>query len=90
MPRSRIMKLNDFEQAPMTFDNIGANTGHKSDSLKKTIQLRHVLDDCVSTGIGTGLLVGNGTALVHAVQLDYLLVTLIMGSILYCIIQACG
>ncbi|CAI6407600.1 AIS_HP2_G0005100.mRNA.1.CDS.1 [Saccharomyces cerevisiae] len=71
-------------------DNIGANTGHKSDSLKKTIQPRHVLMIALGTGIGTGLLVGSGTALVHAGPAGLLIGYAIMGSILYCIIQACG
>lgn len=52
-----------------TTDKIAPHTGHKSDSLKKTIQPRHVLMIALGTGIGTGLLVGNGTALVHAAPL---------------------
>ncbi|CAB4255234.1 similar to Saccharomyces cerevisiae YDR508C GNP1 High-affinity glutamine permease, also transports Leu, Ser, Thr, Cys, Met and Asn [Maudiozyma barnettii] len=58
--------------------------------LKSTIKPRHVLMMSLGTGIGTGLLVGNATALGNAGPAGLVIGYAIMGSCLYCIIQACG
>ncbi|CCD25757.1 amino acid permease NDAI_0F04390 [Naumovozyma dairenensis CBS 421] len=63
---------------------------NKSDELKKTIKPRHVLMISLGTGIGTGLLVGLGSSLVAAGPAGLLLGFGIMGTCLYCIIQAVG
>ncbi|CCF58060.1 hypothetical protein KAFR_0D04120 [Kazachstania africana CBS 2517] len=62
----------------------------KDDHLQKTIKPRHVLLMSLGTGIGTGLLVGNGSALHKAGPGGLVIGYAIMGSCLYCIIQACG
>ncbi|KAG0669596.1 General amino acid permease [Maudiozyma exigua] len=58
--------------------------------LKSTIKPRHVLMMSLGTGIGTGLLVGNATALRNAGPAGLVIGYAIMGSCLYCIIQVCG
>lgn len=69
-----------------SFDNI-----KKADNnLKKTIKSRHVVMISLGTGIGTGLLVGNGKALHNAGPAGLVIGYAIMGSCLYCIIQAAG
>lgn len=59
-------------------------------NLKKTIKKRHVLLISLGTGIGTGLLVGNAKALHNAGPAGLVTGFGIMGTCLYCIIQACG
>lgn len=66
------------------------NDNSKSDELKKTIKPRHVLMISLGTGIGTGLLVGLGSSLVQAGPAGLIIGFGIMGSCLYCIIQAVG
>ncbi|CCF58061.1 hypothetical protein KAFR_0D04130 [Kazachstania africana CBS 2517] len=58
--------------------------------LRKSIQPRHVLMSSLATGVGTGLLVGNGSALHKAGPAGLVIGYAIMGTCLYCIIQACG
>lgn len=59
-------------------------------NMKKTIKKRHVLLISLGTGIGTGLLVGNAQALHNAGPAGLVIGFAIMGTCLYCIIQACG
>ncbi|EDO19124.1 hypothetical protein Kpol_2000p92 [Vanderwaltozyma polyspora DSM 70294] len=69
------------------------NKGHqneKSEDLKKTIKPRHVIMISLGTGIGTGLLVGNGPVLSKAGPAALVIGYAIMGTCLYCIIQAAG
>ena len=58
--------------------------------LKKTIKPRHVIMISLGTGIGTGLLVGNGTSLANGGPAALVIGYAIMGSCIYCIIQAVG
>lgn len=60
------------------------------DKFKKTIQPRHVIMISLGTGIGTGLLVGNGTTLSNGGPASLVIGYAIMGSCIYCIIQAVG
>lgn len=62
----------------------------ENSKMKTTIKPRHVLMMSLGTGIGTGLLVGNATALRNAGPAGLIIGYAIMGSCLYCIIQACG
>lgn len=62
----------------------------KKDTLKKTIKPRHVVMISLGTGVGTGLLVGNGRALVNAGPAGLLLGFAIMGTCIYTIIQSAG
>ncbi|SCU95640.1 LAFA_0G01398g1_1 [Lachancea sp. 'fantastica'] len=59
-------------------------------NLKKTIKSRHVVMISLGTGIGTGMLVGNGKALHSGGPAGLAIGYAIMGSCLYCIIQAAG
>ncbi|SCU99001.1 LAME_0G01398g1_1 [Lachancea meyersii CBS 8951] len=69
----------------------GVEVGQKSDGqLKQTIKSRHVLMISLGTGIGTGMLVGNGKALHNGGPAGLAIGYAIMGSCLYCIIQAAG
>ncbi|CCK70699.1 amino acid permease KNAG_0F00270 [Huiozyma naganishii CBS 8797] len=68
---------------------LGEVPGENSD-LKQTIKKRHVLLISLGTGIGTGLLVGNAKVLRDAGPGGLVIGYSIMGSCLYCIIQACG
>lgn len=66
-------------------------SGDNSNSdMKQNIAKRHVLMMALGTGIGTGLLVGNGKSLNQAGPAGLVIGYAIMGSCLYCIIQACG
>ena len=58
--------------------------------LKKTIKPRHVVMISLGTGIGTGMLVGNGTSLANSGPAGLVIGYAIMGSCIYCIIQATG
>lgn len=62
----------------------------EEDHLKKSIKPRHVVMISLGTGIGTGLLVGNAKALNQAGPAGLVLGFAIMGSCIYCIIQAAG
>ncbi|CCF58062.1 hypothetical protein KAFR_0D04140 [Kazachstania africana CBS 2517] len=68
----------------------GQKNGDDDAHLQKSIRPRHVLMMSLGTGIGTGLLVGNGSALSKAGPGALVIGYGIMGSCLYCIIQACG
>lgn len=59
-------------------------------NLKRNIKARHVIMMSLGTGIGTGLLVGNGDALVTGGPAGLIIGYAIMGSCLYSIIQAAG
>ncbi|GMM56649.1 amino acid transporter [Maudiozyma humilis] len=60
------------------------------DKFKKTIKPRHVIMISLGTGIGTGLLVGNGSTLANGGPASLVIGYAIMGSCIYCIIQAVG
>lgn len=62
----------------------------KGASLKRDIKPRHVVMMSLATGIGTGLLVGNGKALATGGPAGLTIGYAIMGSCLYSIIQAAG
>ncbi|CCE91540.1 amino acid transporter AGP1 TDEL_0C06510 [Torulaspora delbrueckii] len=62
----------------------------KEEHLKKSIKPRHVVMISLGTGIGTGLLVGNAKALNDAGPAGLAIGYAIMGSCIYCIIQAAG
>ena len=61
-----------------------------SDELKRTIKPRHVVMISLGTGIGTGLLVGNGAVLSATGPAALVIGYAIMGACVYCIIQAAG
>ncbi|AET38374.1 amino acid permease Ecym_2664 [Eremothecium cymbalariae DBVPG len=61
-----------------------------SSKMKKTIKSRHLLMISLGTGIGTGLLVGNGTALAKAGPGGLIIGYGVASAMLYCIIQAAG
>lgn len=65
-------------------------SNQKNKELKQTIKPRHVILISLGTGIGTGLLVGNAKALHNAGPAGLLIGYSIMGTCLYCIIQAAG
>lgn len=58
--------------------------------LKKTIKPRHVIMIALGTGMGTGLLVGNGATLSAGGPAALVIGYGIMASLIYCIIQSCG
>ncbi|AMD22378.1 HGR039Cp [Eremothecium sinecaudum] len=58
--------------------------------MKKTIKSRHLLMISLGTGIGTGLLVGNGRALAKAGPAGLMIGYIVASAMLYCIIQAAG
>lgn len=66
------------------------NICRSDEGLKKTIKPRHVVMLSLGTGIGTGLLVGNAKSLNQAGPAGLLLGYAIMGTCIYCIIQAAG
>ncbi|CCK69173.1 amino acid transporter AGP1 KNAG_0C00590 [Huiozyma naganishii CBS 8797] len=83
----------DMELVGVTSETIEQHKkdeGDTGDKLKKTIQPRHVILISLGTGIGTGLLVGNGATLAQAGPAGLVIGYGIMGSLIYCIIQACG
>ncbi|KAK5779618.1 hypothetical protein RI543_003510 [Arxiozyma heterogenica] len=67
-----------------------ASNDETDKKLKKTIKPRHVIMISLGTGIGTGLLVGNGATLSHGGPGALVIGYAIMGLMVYCIIQACG
>ncbi|SCV02981.1 LANO_0G01420g1_1 [Lachancea nothofagi CBS 11611] len=69
----------------------GTDVAHQPENkLKQTIKARHVFMISLGTGIGTGMLVGNGKALHNGGPAGLAIGYAIMGSCLYCIIQAAG
>lgn len=58
--------------------------------MKKSIKSRHLLMISLGTGIGTGLLVGNGKALAKAGPAGLVIGYAVASIMLYCIIQAAG
>lgn len=74
------------------FDGAGSELSQQNDNdkLKQSIKPRHVVMISLGTGIGTGLLVGNASALRNAGPAGLLIGYAIMGTCLYCIIQAAG
>ncbi|CCD22222.1 amino acid permease NDAI_0A00640 [Naumovozyma dairenensis CBS 421] len=67
-----------------------AEVAGKSEELKHSIKPRHVIMISLGTGIGTGMLVGNGTSLANSGPAGLVIGYAIMGSCIYCIIQATG
>lgn len=61
-----------------------------NNKLKKSIKPRHVIMISLGTGIGTGLLVGNGATLSNGGPAALVIGYIVMGVMVYCIIQACG
>ncbi|AAS54529.1 AGR040Cp [Eremothecium gossypii ATCC 10895] len=58
--------------------------------MKKTIKTRHLLMITLGTGIGTGLLVGNGSALAKAGPAGLILGYVVSSAMLYLIVEAAG
>ncbi|CCF57697.1 hypothetical protein KAFR_0D00500 [Kazachstania africana CBS 2517] len=69
---------------------ISAVDNQINEKLKKTIQPRHVIMITLGTGVGTGLLVGNGTTLSHAGPAGLIIGYAIMSTCIYCVMQAVG
>ncbi|SCU96545.1 LADA_0H01486g1_1 [Lachancea dasiensis] len=64
------------------------NAGNSHKTLKQHIRPRHMLMISLATGIGTGLLVGNGQSLHTGGPASLVIGYLIVSSLLYCIIQS--
>ncbi|SCU95645.1 LAFA_0G01420g1_1 [Lachancea sp. 'fantastica'] len=64
------------------------NESHKHKSLKQNIRPRHVLMMSLATGIGTGLLVGNGKSLNSGGPAALVIGYVIVSTMLYCAIQS--
>ncbi|QLG70129.1 hypothetical protein HG535_0A00680 [Zygotorulaspora mrakii] len=82
--------LSDYKRSGTTTLKHGPTAKDGSEGLKKTIKPRHVVMISLGTGIGTGLLVGNAKSLNQAGPAGLLLGYGIMGTCIYCIIQAAG
>lgn len=82
--------LSGYKQSGSTSPPNGPTNTTDNDALKKTIKPRHVVMISLGTGIGTGLLVGNAQALNNAGPAGLLVGYAIMGTCIYCIIQAAG
>ncbi|SCW03037.1 LAFE_0G01552g1_1 [Lachancea fermentati] len=72
----------DIEQ----LDNDEFDSKHKS--LKQNIKPRHVLMISLATGVGTGMLVGNGKSLHNGGPAGLIIGYLIVSTMLYCVIQS--
>ncbi|SCW03036.1 LAFE_0G01530g1_1 [Lachancea fermentati] len=85
-----------FKRAPDTTSDSGSAQFEKDISaesdkkLKKNIKPRHVLMMSLGSGVGTGMLVGNGKALHNGGPASLVIGYSIMGTCLYAIIQAAG
>ncbi|AGO10817.1 AaceriAFR698Cp [[Ashbya] aceris (nom. inval.)] len=83
--------LNSFKRAHGSgTDTEGGERNTKHENLKQTIKSRHMIMISLGTGIGTGLLVGSGTALHDGGPAGSAIGFLIMGTCVYCVIQAAG
>ncbi|SCU95195.1 LAMI_0F01442g1_1 [Lachancea mirantina] len=90
--------VNSFKRAedPATGDNLeqlGEEAGNyesnsKHKTLKQNISPRHVLMISLATGIGTGMLVGNGKSLHNGGPAGLVIGYVIVSSMLYCVIQS--
>lgn len=80
--------LNQYKKSSENSSQL--ETKKEEDQLKKSIKPRHVVMISLGTGIGTGLLVGNSKALYQAGPAGLVLGFAIMGSCIYCIVQAAG
>ncbi|CCH58312.1 hypothetical protein TBLA_0A05190 [Henningerozyma blattae CBS 6284] len=80
----------ELDYATVNVDSQPVEQQDENAQLKQTIKPRHVIMMSLGTGIGTGLLVGNGTPLAQAGPAPLVIGYGIMGTCLYCIIQACG
>ncbi|CEP64312.1 amino acid permease LALA0_S11e01266g [Lachancea lanzarotensis] len=95
-PRTTFQRFKrSFKRADESGNGLDKEYGVDADqppqnNLKKTIKSRHVVMISLGTGIGTGMLVGNGKALHNGGPAGLAIGYAIMGSCLYCIIQAAG
>ncbi|SCU99011.1 LAME_0G01442g1_1 [Lachancea meyersii CBS 8951] len=64
------------------------NSGHKHKSLKQNIRPRHTLMMSLATGIGTGMLVGNGKSLNNGGPAPLVIGYVVVSTMLYCVIQS--
>lgn len=87
---SDLEKNTDSKSFDQNTNNYNFSDNDDTKELKQSIKSRHVLLISLGTGIGTGLLVGNAKALHNAGPAGLVIGFSIMGSCLYCIIQACG
>ncbi|KAM3161418.1 General amino acid permease AGP1 [Lachancea thermotolerans] len=71
-------------------DAEGQPVAPRETKLKQTISSRHLFMISLGTGIGTGMLVGNGKALHNGGPAGLAIGYAIMGSCIYCMIQAAG
>lgn len=81
--------LNGYKKSGSCDSGDDVVSTHK-EKLKKSIKPRHVVMISLGTGIGTGLLVGNAKALNNAGPAGLLIGFAIMGTCIYCIVQAAG
>ncbi|SCU95190.1 LAMI_0F01420g1_1 [Lachancea mirantina] len=88
--------VDSFRRAPSSpSSNMDAEAGKncpegKESNLRQTIKTRHVIMMSLGTGIGTGMLVGNGKALHNGGPAGLVIGYAIIGTCVYCIIQAAG
>ncbi|SCV02984.1 LANO_0G01442g1_1 [Lachancea nothofagi CBS 11611] len=76
---------NDSDQYRRTSD---VNSASKHKTLKQNIRPRHVLLISLATGIGTGMLVGNGKSLHNGGPAGLVIGYVIVSTMLYCVIQS--
>ncbi|SCU96536.1 LADA_0H01442g1_1 [Lachancea dasiensis] len=83
---------NSFKRADQSESTPDSEYGvdQHENKLKQSIKPRHVFMISLGTGIGTGMLVGNGAALHNGGPAGLTIGYAVMGSCLYCIIQAAG
>ncbi|AET37314.1 amino acid permease Ecym_1056 [Eremothecium cymbalariae DBVPG len=83
--------VNSFKKAPgRENDQESLQDNNKHEKLKQTIRPRHVVMISLGTGIGTGLLVGTGKALYNGGPGGLAVGFFVMGTCVYCVIQAAG
>ncbi|KAH3899578.1 related to General amino acid permease AGP1 [Saccharomycodes ludwigii] len=76
--------IDSFKPAPESSDGIeGAEK-----NLKQSIKQRHVIFSCISSGVGTGLLVGTAKCLHSSGPAGVVIGFAIISSAIYCIIQS--
>ncbi|KAM3161419.1 General amino acid permease AGP1 [Lachancea thermotolerans] len=70
------------------FERLAPDDSSKHKTLKQNIKPRHVLMISLATGIGTGMLVGNGKSLHNGGPASLLIGYAIVSTMLYCVIQS--
>lgn len=80
----------DITNGSSTGETEKGHTGSENEELKQSIKPYHVFMITMATGIGTGLLVGNGKSIADAGVGGTLVSYFIIGSMLICCMQSVG